>query len=335
MLQLFRRGASGRATVGATLLTSLVLAACQDQPAGPSAITTAPTMERRSGNAGGLHSGEIAFVCVVTRPALEARLGLESRRVKIYFPRAEAAPSGGTIRYSYVQADSKQWYGSADCAIPRAEAAVRRMDRIFDAHGEGVVRTSKGSVSGGAQIMGCVDEGMCTIEGITVTAPPSEQEKQVECAPDDTSCNGTGGTTWFNSGGDFAGGGDYGGWTSDGDTDGDGDHADEGPVAFAVCVAAALGVDGWLAIGGTALAAYELWGARVDVQNAYDAYQAYQNTPSGSWDPATSDLYRVLWQNAKGSEDSLWRALGASGIVSAAVIGKAVLKCIPATAAPV
>jgi hypothetical protein len=177
---------------------------------------------------------------------------------------------------------------------------------------------------------------MCTLEGITVTAPPAEREKQVECGPDDPSCLGTGGSRWYNSGGEWAGSGDYGGWTSGGDTDGDGDHADEGPIAFAVCVAAALGVDGWLAIGGTAFAAYELWGARVDVQNAYVRYVACDNeTPSHSWDYHTSELYRSLWQNAKGSEDSLWRGLAASGIVSTAMIAKAVLKCIPAAAAPV
>lgn len=327
--------ARSRSAVAATLLASLILAACQDYPIGPSMEKIAPTMERGATNVSGLHAGENAFLCLVTRPAPEARFGLESRRVRIYFPRAEAAPSGRTFRYSYVQADAKQWYGSADCTIPRTEAAVRRMDRIFDAYGAGVVRTAKGSGSGGAQIMGCVADGMCTIEGITVTAPPTEREKQVECAPDDPSCSGTGGTRWSGSGGEWGGSGDYGGWTSGGDTDDDGDHADEGPIAFAVCVAAALGVDGWLAIGGTALAAYELWSARVDVQNAYDAYQGYQNTPSGSWDPNTSDLYRVLWQNAKSSEDSLWRGLAASGIVSAAMIGKAIIKCIPATAAPV
>jgi hypothetical protein len=210
------------------------------------------------------------------------------------------------------------------------------MDRVFDANREGVVRTARGFASGGIQVMGCVSDGACSIEGITVTAPPSGSEKQIECGPDDSSCNGTGGTRWSNSGGDWTGGGDNGGWTSGGDTDADDDYVDEGPIAFAICVAAALGADGWASLGLTAFAAYELWGARVDVQNTYAMSKRYdEETDPSQWDVHTSHLYYTLWQNAKSSENSLWGALAGAGTISAIAIGKAVAKCIPAAAAPV
>jgi hypothetical protein len=217
--------------------------------------------------------------------------------------------------------------------VPRTEAAVRRMDRAFDAYREGVVRTSRGF--GGVQIMGCVQDGGCTIEGITVTAPPQERDAQLTCGPEDVNCNGGAnpGYSWDFSGGEYAGGGDYGGWVTDGDTDNDGDHLDEGPIAFTICVVGALGPNGWGALGMTALASYEFWGARTDVQNAYEDYQDYQLSPN--WNYETDQLYRRLWDNAKSTENQIWRGMVASGGWTLYELAKAVRICIPAGAAPV
>ena len=338
MAQESRRGTRTRA-VGAAVWVSLALAACQDQPVGPSVVV--PTHDRESATAaGGLHVGQVPFVCVLTRPAPQAQFGAEARRTTIYFPRAEVAPDGRTIRYSYVRADAKQWYGAADCTIPRTEAAVRRMDRAFDAEAPGVVRTARGFGSGNLQIMGCVAEGACTVEGITVTAPPQQQQTQLTCDVNDPTCAGgaSPGYRWDFSGGEYVGGGDYDGWVSNGDTDNDGDQLDEGPIAFTICVAARLGPGGWGAIVTSGISAWQLWGAHVDVRNTYQQWDEYERTYSqdghgGNYDSGIAGLYRARYEDAVEERDNLTLLVATSAGFAAWEVAKAVGTCLPAGAA--
>ncbi len=318
--------------VGAFATAVTLLAACQDQPLGPSSpvIEPARLAQTSDQSTGGLHAGEVPFVCVLSRPKADGKFGWESRRQTIYFPRPEVARDGRTIPYAYVVANSAGWERAAYCVIPQTEAAVRRMDRFFRTDRTNVQRSEYGGNSGGISAMGCVDDGACTIEGITVTAPPSEEiDYNFDCT---MGCD----NGWWNGGGSYTGNTEFGGWVGGGDADGDGDYADEGPITFAVCVAARLGVGGWGAIGGTALAAFELWGTYSEVRAAkakMDAYDAgFPSDPN--WNNTTSDLYEQQYNDKVSAQESLWRALGLGAGIASAEFARAVGQCIPAAAAP-
>lgn len=328
-----------RTVLGAVLLSS----ACQDLPSGPHAGSSRSV--EPAGAATGratAHPGLVAFRCVVSLAAPEGQSGFLSLRKTIYFPRAEVDPGGRTIPYVYAEASQTEWFSGATCTIPRTQAAIRRMDRTFQVDRDGAVRTERRHRPGEISLMGCVQDGMCTLEGITVTAPErtSQNRSAYQLVGDDPEDTGTPYDGWDYSGGTFIGGETEETWVSDGDTDGDGDYLDEGPIAFGMCVAGRLGPGGWGAIGGTALAAWELWGAYTDSRNALNEWQEYdrlysQEGYATGWTQSTSDLYQKRYQDAESSKESLLKALAIGSGVAAWEIGKAAIACAPAAAAPV
>jgi hypothetical protein len=236
--------------------------------------------------------------------------------------------SGRTIRYSFLEIGGEDWLRGADCVIPYTGAAIRRMDNVFRTDRQGVIRTGPGSDLGGVQIMGCVSDGHCTVEGITVTAPRNEPPAEDHQTNDCTMYGECPYSDWYYSGGTYGGGG----WSPNGDTDGDGDLLDEGPITFAACVAANLGVTGWLALGTSAFSAWELWGAHVDVRNTEKAYLAYKEFGeeelllgrTGSqttYSYAHEELLKAMYDDAIGDRHSLGITLGLSlGVTAEALI---------------
>jgi hypothetical protein len=308
----------------------LLSAACQDVPTIP-VLSAAPELSAN----GGLHLGQTPFTCLLLRK-IPNGFGFESRRQTVFFPRSELSPDGRTTRYSFVVANAEDWKQSADCVIPRTAAAIARTDRIFRTDRSGGERTAHGGIEGGLQLMGCVTSGLCVLDGITVTVPPSQPNDEDYETVDPWNSPYV---DWWNGGGTYTGVGSYGGWTSGGDTDGDGDYADEGPITFAICVAANLGPDGWAAISGSAVIAWQLWGARADVRNAHADYKRYNDLAAidnSGWDPAIEGLYWLRYTDAMDQEKMLWAELTVAGTYSAVRLGEAVAACsIAAAAGPV
>jgi hypothetical protein len=106
---------------------------------------------------------------------------------------------GRTVQYRYRRssAEGKPLF-SGDCVVPYTEAALRRLDRRFG------VRTGGGADQfrdrqEQSTVQGCVGDGMCMLEPIYVTPPPSD-------------C-GTPGCPGYEGDGDNYGGGGSGGGT--------------------------------------------------------------------------------------------------------------------------
>lgn len=203
----------------------LALTACHDLPTPVSPDIPAPDAVRSA--AGGLHLGRSPLVCTLARPT-PATASWEIRRDSVFVPRSEYDARGRMVRYTLFQtARGGGLAFTADCMVPYTEAALRRVDRHF--------RVSKG---GGADqfaarqemvtIQGCVEDGMCAIEGLVVTAPPpplAPNRAEVACEADPDAC-GTAGE----SGGDD-------GW----DAGTEDDAYSQGPGVFAACVGGLLG----------------------------------------------------------------------------------------------
>jgi hypothetical protein len=255
-------------------MAATALTACDDTPLSPRVIeSSAPAPAPASANIGmGLHSGQAGFLCVLTQRVPGTPHAVVGRKHTTYFPRSEVSASGRTIRYSFIEVEQNEWSRGADCVIPYTEAGIRRMNRLFRTDRPGVTRIGPGGDPDGVQLMGCVSDGMCSIEGITVVAPRNEAPAEDHQTNDCTMYGECAYSDWYNSGGTYG----TGGWSPYGDTDGDGDLLDEGPITFAACVAGKLGIVGWLSVASSAVSAWQLWGAHVDVRDAEKAYLAYK-----------------------------------------------------------
>jgi hypothetical protein len=169
------------------------------------------------------------------------------------------------------------------------------------------------------------DAGDCTLTGWTrnehgfCEPPPAPTADPTDTGSEDPDGSGPAG--------------ENGGDPLSGDDDGDGDTLDDGPGAFALCVAGALGADGWASLGMSALAAFEVYSARKDVRNKHAAWEDYKLDPD--WSRGVEALHKAAYDDAVSAEGAMWRALTASGVVSAFALGKAAVACGPTLGAPV
>jgi hypothetical protein len=131
----------------------------------------------------------------------------------VEFAEGELARDGSSMTYRYRGVtEGGTLKRTADCIVPATDQAVERLNRLFDVPREAKVRRTRPG-GGTVEIQGCVEsEGGCTLDGIVVTAPPREAEKQVDCGATDPYCSGsgTGGDGGWSEGG--GGGGDTGGY---------------------------------------------------------------------------------------------------------------------------
>jgi hypothetical protein len=108
------------------------------------------------------------------------------------------------------------------------------------------------------------------------------------------------------------------------------------PPVFVVCVAAALGPEGWISIGGTAAAGWALWQGANDLAEAKARYEDYL-TISGypAWDANVAELYRLRYEDAQSTQRALWIALAGGSATTSYLLYKAVKLCTPTLAIPV
>jgi hypothetical protein len=313
----------------------LALTACQDLPTAGAPETTAPGASASLNQ--GQHAGQVPFYCMQGRAAPS---GWQTRRLAVFIPRGELDKAGRTVRYEYRRSfQDGSRFASASCIVPYTEGALRRLDRAFDVRENGGADQYR--VRDGMITTQCVQDDVsgCPLEPIFVKPPPVQPVTNPDdvCTRYPGECDdndgGDGGDDWENDGGSGDGGGDG---PLDGDADGDGDTLDDGPLAFAVCVAAGIGVDGWVSMGGAAYAGYKLFDARSDVRARYSEYMSY--TASHTWREdyslTESDLLYRNFLSAKDNEEALWVMLASTGGVAAGKIGAAVIKCAPLLAAP-
>jgi len=251
--------------------------------------------------------------------------------LEMRFPTGSLPTDGATTTYHLrFQRVPERPSATADCVIPRTTEAIRFLETRLHVPKD-AQRVSRGnSGTGGLSTMGCVYDGTaCSLEGLTVVAPPPVYCPRGSCWERGTGSEGYG----------SGGGGSAGGWIEPPtecnveDLDCDGDTADEGPVAFAACVAVKLGPGGWAAVIGTGLGAYQLLQARLSVRQTYHDWQRYYSSPT--WNYATDLLYQTAYENAVSQESLLWAATGAAAGIAAWEIGKAAVACAPTWAAPV
>lgn len=170
--------------VGAMLA---VLAACHD------ARLVAPGLDGAAARLRGMET--VRFPCAWSVHAEGGPHRYRYGRAAVAVPRAALAPDGATAEYRYVvQAPGADPVYVARCVVPATRAAVEHLDRRF-----GVVRAAT-SADGDAVAQGCVSDGECILEPITVQ-PCAGPTSPTESAPD---CGGGGG------------GGDPGWWTGGG-----------------------------------------------------------------------------------------------------------------------
>lgn len=301
-------------------------AACQDLP------TAAIQAESRpAATAGGLHVGQVAFTCTLsrTRPRFAGAIW-EQRQEVLFFSRSEVGEGARLVQYRLRRdAPDGTLAFAADCLVPYTEAALRRVDRRFPVSAGGAAEQYR-ERQGRITIMGCVQtEAGCLLEPITVTAQPGEEDSPDPCDIDPSYCDGGAG-----AGGDDGGGG---GWAPGGglpgDSDNDGDTLDDGPGAFAACIVAKLGVGGWAAIAGTAYSAYQVWDARSSTREAERRYNEYINS-SAPQDSDVALLYYRMWQDAKNNESNLYTQLAVTSGIAASELFKAALACSAAALLP-
>ena len=182
-----------------------VLAACHD------ARLVAPDLD---GAAARLRGAEaVRFPCAWSVRSEGGPHRYRYGRAAVAVPRAALAPDGATAEYRYiVQAPGADPVYVARCVVPATRAAVEHLDRRF-----GVVRATTASTTGDAVARGCVSDGECILEPITVQPCAGPAPGPTESAPD---CGGGGGGDpgWWTGGGgpyepppDDGGGGGGGG----------------------------------------------------------------------------------------------------------------------------
>jgi hypothetical protein len=236
----------------------------------------------------------------------------------VELPRSTAAADGGLREYRYQGfVAGGEMVATASCVIPSTERAVRHMDRVF-----GAKRAAADSDLGGVTIMGCVTDDFCEVDGITVNGcigggdwPGCNGIMQPEDIPQ---CSA------FGECGDE-------GWQPVEASGGPGGFA-----AFVVCVSVALGFEGWISIGGTAVAGWALWRGANDLAEARARYEDYLTVYGyPGWNANVAELYRLRYEDAQSAQTMLWAALSTGSVTSAYMLGIAVHKCLPALAAPV
>lgn len=302
--------------LGALLLFS---AACADDPIGPSAVQSPPpaTLARVAED-----PGHVTATCYARRRSSAAPATWQGRMASVELPRSTAALDGALREYRYQGfVSGGEMVATASCVIPSTERAVRHMDRLF-----GAKRAAASGDLGGVTIMGCVTNDFCEVDGVTINACIGGGDW-----PD---CNGIMKPEDIPQCATFGECGDDGGWDPSAGPDSSGGPG--GFAAFVVCVAAALGPEGWTALGGTALAGYALWKGANDVAAAKAKYEEYRTIYGyPTWDANVEELYRLRYEDAQSAQTLLWATLAAGSGASAWFLGKAVHTCAPALAVPV
>ncbi|HEX8395216.1 MAG TPA: hypothetical protein VF665_22905 [Longimicrobium sp.] len=145
-------------------------AACGDVPTNPAPAPLPAAMALDQG----LHAGQVPVVCSLGAARISAvGFGWYRRQDTLYVPRPEADPAGRTVQYRFSanNGDGVMAFGASCPAVPYTEAALRRVDRRF------LVRENGGAAEfkqrqGTIMIQGCVTDGVCPLEPITVTVRP-------------------------------------------------------------------------------------------------------------------------------------------------------------------
>ncbi len=306
-----------------TLCTALMaLNACQDVPTAfapaSHAVPTQATLTSSAGN----YLGQVPYYCLEGRRSIEN--GWQIRLDTMYFPRADQDQGGRRVRILYWRSDLRgTLVAAADCSVPYTEAALRRVDRHLRIKANGAAEQFRAREEV-TTVQGCVTDGpYCPLDPLVVVAPPQEEDPLPPC----DACN-------YYPGGNGDGGGS--GESLPGDTDGDEDTLDEGPGAFAACVAVGIGIDGWIAIGGSAYAGLKLFDARSAVRSRYHEYRSYAESSGwhGGYSATELSLLYRNYLDAIAAEEAMWVMLATSGGVAAGKIGNAVKTCAPLLAAP-
>jgi hypothetical protein len=177
-----RNSPSWRPLAALSLLASLAFAACQGDRS-PTAVQ--PTVSARSErataaahlNRNGLAypSAEDPYVCF-TSVATGGTPAYRYGRISLHFPTPALAADGATHLYMYGGRNSAgEVVFIAECAIPATRTAVEWMNRRFgvvDLAGNPLAVGHAPRQGDGVSTMGCVSDGECALEPITVTVSP-------------------------------------------------------------------------------------------------------------------------------------------------------------------
>jgi hypothetical protein len=206
------RGPHARvAQLFATLALALLsFTACVDHDLPTASVAT--TTDSRQVATGILHSG-IGFPCTVSSRTAVGSLPWRYGRGMVHFAPDEVARNGATIRYHFRgYVDGATLVSTANCLIPRTEAAIRRMNSGFE------VRQDLPSLRGNRVAKGprmyCSGD-TCSLEGMYVSActwggawpycyPKPTSLAEMQCGalnPDCGNGSGTGEWTWDGGGG--------------------------------------------------------------------------------------------------------------------------------------
>ena len=152
--------------LGALVLSGIILgaAACADRTFDTS---VAPALDAARHGSAATPNGQVAFRCVLGLK--DPDTGHWQRRpATIYFPRPETTPDEPLLPYRYeVVSNAGELVRFANCAIPRSEAAIRRMDHAVRVGSPGVERVVVAS-----PLQSDCYTYSCPIEGIIVKATP-------------------------------------------------------------------------------------------------------------------------------------------------------------------
>jgi hypothetical protein len=210
---------SRRPLAALSLLASLAFAACQGDrnPMGIQPALSART--ERAGAAANLNahglayaSAEDPYVCF-TSVATGGTPAYQYGRISLHFPTPALAANGATHLYIYGGRNlAGQVVFVAECAIPATRTAVDWMNRRFgvvDRAGDPLPVGHAPRPGDGVSTMGCVTDGQCSLEGVTVTVSPLPVDNcnVMGCSTEGGSIEG--------GGGGFDGGGSTGGGSSD------------------------------------------------------------------------------------------------------------------------
>ena len=173
---------SRRHLAGLSVLASFTFISCQPDRS-PTAVqpTRGVHAEQAAAaplvNAYGLayaspHDPHVCFTSVATGGTPAFRYG----RISLHFPTPALAPDGVTHLYVYGGRNSSGGVAFvAECAIPATRIAVELMNRRFgvvDLDGNPPAIGHPPRQAGGISTMGCVVDGECALEPITVTVSP-------------------------------------------------------------------------------------------------------------------------------------------------------------------
>jgi hypothetical protein len=185
--------------------------------------------------------------------------------------------------------------------------------------------------------VGCVINGTTCVLGPLggPVSSPTDIDVIDPCDYDPYACNPSSGGGGGEGGGGGGGGAGPGGGQP-GDVDGDNDTLDDGPGAFAICVAANLGGDGWAALVTAGWSVYEAYNLRQSTRTAYDRWSAYIRDYGQlpNYDPALAHLLKGLYEDAQGAENMAYAKATGSSLYLAGKLGIAVATCAPLAPAP-